>query len=426
MIRPASRIAVRAFIVIAGIVALSPAAFAQSNTGILKYNDKGEVTGGVETKGKRPRRPAEAPAGAKKQNQKGTQSQSVNGAGAEPGEITVFGPTASFERTMRADGYTLLERITLETLGLTAMRLRAPPNVSAEGAARAIETRFPSLSVGVNQRFKVIASPKGDYGRQVTGWGDVPAACGNGIRIGMIYTLVDTAHPAIQVQRITRRSFIPKGTNHGTTVAGLLIGKANCGDWKGLLAGASLCAANIFSARADGGLRANLGSMMKALDWLAQKKVHVVNFRLASLSNKVLWKLMERASKWDLALVAAACNGGATARPAYPAAHPLVLAVTAVDRNLALYNFDNQGEYIYFAAPGVALWTARESGGSQQSGTSFAAPFITPAVAIHLSNGVKPKSRTLRKQLQRFTKDLGVPGRDSIFGWGLVRIRPNC
>ncbi len=135
---------------------------------------------------------------------------------------------------------------------------------------------------------------------------------------------------------------------------------------------------------------------------------------------------MQRASGRGLALVAAAGNGGAAARPAYPAAHPLVLAVTAVDKSLAPYDFANQGEYIDFAAPGVALWTARKSGGGQQSGTSFAAPFITAAVAIHLSSGVKPESRTLRKALRRFTKDLGAPGRDTVFGWGLVRIRPNC
>jgi hypothetical protein len=61
-----------------------------------------------------------------------------------------------------------------------------------------------------------------------------------------------------------------------------------------------------------------------------------------------------------------------------------------------------------------------------KAGTSFASPFITAAVALNLSNGVKPDSRTLRKTLRRFTKDLDPPGRDAIFGWGLVRIRPKC
>ena len=154
--------------------------------------------------------------------------------------------------------------------------------------------------------------------------------------------------------------------------------------------------------------------------------MHVVNFSLAGAPNKIPKKLMQRASDRGLALVAAAGNGGAGARPAYPAAHPLVLAVTAVDQSLAPYDYANQGDYIDFAAPGVGLWTARAKGGGRQSGTSFAAPFITAAVALHLSNGVKPESRTLRAQLRRFTKDLGAPGRDAIFGWGLVRIRPNC
>jgi subtilisin family serine protease len=135
---------------------------------------------------------------------------------------------------------------------------------------------------------------------------------------------------------------------------------------------------------------------------------------------------MERASERGLALVAAAGNGGAEARPAYPAAHPVVLAVTAVDESLEPYDFANRGDYIDFAAPGVRLWTAREKGGGLQSGTSFAAPFITAAVALHLASGVEPDSRALRKILRRYTKDLGAPGRDAIFGWGLVRIRPNC
>ena len=113
--------------------------------------------------------------------------------------------------------------------------------------------------------------PPGDYGRRVMGWGEVPPSCGSGIRIGMIDTLVDVNHPALKGQRVTRRSFPPKGakpgvSDHGTGVAGILVGKPASNNWKGLLPGAQLYAANIFAARPDGGLRANLASMMKAVD----------------------------------------------------------------------------------------------------------------------------------------------------------------
>lgn len=411
--------------------ALSGNSLGQSSTRILKYNEKGEVTGVVEQGGTpaapgettdRPKNPGDA------QDYRSGDSDQPD---AEPGEILVLDPPAGFERAMRADGYTVLERISLQALGLTVLRLGTPPGIDADAALQAVQARYPSLSVAPNQRFGVNAGREGDYGRAVVGWGEVSAACGAGIRIGMIDTLVDIAHPALRGQRVARRSFIPKGSepgvsDHGTGVAALLVGKPESGDWKGLLPGAGLYAANIFAARADGGLRANLASMMRALDWLAEKEVLVVNFSLAGSSNRVLTKLMRRASERGIALVAAAGNGGAKAKPAYPAADPAVIAVTAVGADLSPYDFANRGEYIDFAAPGVALWTARKSGGGLQSGTSFAAPFITAAVAIHLSSGVDPDSRILRAELRRFTKDLGKPGRDTVFGWGLVRIRPNC
>lgn len=425
MIRP-----VLLFLAFAALALPEPAS-AQSSTRILKYNEKGEVTGVVEGKPKANEQPVPKQRKTVKETPQSRQPDAAGEPTAEPGEILIVNPSRAVERTLRAEGYRVLERIALDNLGMTTLRLRTPDNISAEAAVQAIEKRFPSLSVGVNQRFKVNKGPPGDYGRRVIGWGEVPASCGGGIRIRMIDTLVDVNHPAIKGQRVARRSFLPKGakpgqSDHGTGVAGILVGKADNGDWKGLLPGAQLYAANIFAARPDGGLRANLASMMKALDWLAEKKVLVVNFSLAGSSNRVLKKLMQKASQRGLALVAAAGNGGAEARPAYPAAHPLVLAVTAVDQRLGIYDFANRGDYVDFAAPGVDLWTAREKGGGRQSGTSFAAPFITAAVALHLSTGTKPDARTLRFKLRKFTKDLGNPGRDSVFGWGLVRIKPNC
>jgi len=103
-----------------------------------------------------------------------------------------------------------------------------------------------------------------------------------------------------------------------------------------------------------------------------------------------------------------------------------VLAVTAIDQQLAAYGHANQGDYIDFSAPGVGLWTAMNGGGGLQSGTSFAAPFITGAIALELAGGAKPDPETLRAELRKLTQDLGAPGRDAIFGWGLVRMRPNC
>jgi hypothetical protein len=409
-------------------------ALAQSNTSILRYDDKGRVIGqdrkAIYTEKKevapQPQRGAH-PVISDQQPKPGDSDDEA----FEPGEVIVVDPPADFLRTMGGEGYALIERIRLETLNLTVMRLRIPTGTSVGDALAAIGAKFPSVVSGANHYFRPGAGQQGNYGHQVFGWGDVSESCGKGLRIGMVDTIVDLDHPALKGRDIARSSFLPKKTragvsDHGTAVAAILVGADGGGHWNGLLPGASLYAANIFSETQDGGIKASLGSMMQALDWLASKNVQVVNISLAGSENNVLSLLMERAAAKGLAIVAAAGNGGAQAKPAYPAAHPKVLAVTAVDQQLAPYNHANQGDYIDFAAPGVALWTAQNGGGALQSGTSFAAPFITGAVALQIAAGVPPDPDTLRSRLRQATKDLGTPGRDAVFGWGLVRIKPNC
>ena len=102
-----------------------------------------------------------------------------------------------------------------------------------------------------------------------------------------------------------------------------------------------------------------------------------------------------------------------------------VVAVTAVDPNLRPYRHANRGVYIDFSAPGVGLRTAKPGGGVKvQSGNSFAAPFVTAAAALERTRGI-PASQ-VRQALARRAQDLGAPGRDPVFGWGLVRLRAPC
>lgn len=431
-----SRVTVGIALLVMGILG-APQAMAQSSTSILRYDDKGRVISREETK------PVPAPAAKTPQSkprppgtvrEEPTSPDKDDADAYEPGEVVVVDPPPGFMRAMRQEGFALIERIELEALQMTVMRLRTPPGVTVPQALESIHARYPTVVSGANHLFRPGAGAvdqEGNYGRQTFGWGDVAETCGAGLRIGMIDTLADLKHPALRGKNIARRSFLPKKTragkaDHGTGVAAILVGSDGGGQWNGLLPGAALYAANIFSATRDGGIKASLGSMMKALDWLATKKVQVINISLAGSENKVLSLLMERTSAKGIVVVAAAGNGGAKAKPAFPAAHPKVLAVTAIDQKLAPYSHANQGNYIDFAAPGVALWTAINGGGGLQSGTSFAAPFISAAVALKISGGASPDAASLRRVLRQIAKDLGTPGRDAVFGWGLVRVRPDC
>jgi subtilisin family serine protease len=103
----------------------------------------------------------------------------------------------------------------------------------------------------------------------------------------------------------------------------------------------------------------------------------------------------------------------------YPAAYSSVVAVTAVDAGRKVYRLANRGEYLDLAAPGVGLLHARAGGGyAASSGTSFAVPFaVTAAARLRwLNPGIDALA-----VLQQAAEDLGPPGRDEIYGYGLLR-----
>jgi subtilisin family serine protease len=128
-----------------------------------------------------------------------------------------------------------------------------------------------------------------------------------------------------------------------------------------------------------------------------------------------------------MVIVAAAGNGGPKAAPAYPAAYADVIAVTAVDRSKRAYRRAGRGEHIDLAAPGVQVWTAASiSGGRPKTGTSFAAPFVTAAVSLLKAANDNASSADILAALGRSAEDLGEPGKDPVFGWGLINARAAC
>jgi subtilisin family serine protease len=103
------------------------------------------------------------------------------------------------------------------------------------------------------------------------------------------------------------------------------------------------------------------------------------------------------------------------------------MAVTAVDAALQPYQAANRGDYIDLAAPGVDVWSARDGqGGRYNSGTSFATPFVVAAAALLLQTDPDAAPDSLRETLSRGARDLGKPGRDSTFGWGLLQPPAGC
>jgi len=346
---------------------------------------------------------------------------------------------------LTAQGYAVRALLDLPALGFALLRLGLPNGQDVPAALDALRQAFPTTLFDANtlyepdrkqsgraalRRDQLAAGPR-HYAKDLIGWPQHGLECAAEARIGLIDTAVDRDHPALQGRRIVARSFIAGGVppappDHGTAIAAILVG-APGSDSGGLLPAARLQAAAIFSLRDDGRIVGTTDAIARAIDWLGQEGVRVVNLSLSSPGNQVMRLTMERAHAGGMILVAAAGNEGPHAAPVFPAGYSPVLAVTAVDAALQPYQEANRGDYIDLAAPGVDVWSAQGGqGGRYNSGTSFAAPFVSAAAAFALAKQPDSAPDRVRQALRENARDLGAPGRDSTFGWGLLQPPGGC
>jgi len=351
----------------------------------------------------------------------------------EPNEVVVANPPPDFIATISAEGFGPLEKFRLSARSFDILRLRTPAGMGVHEAVAELRERFPAMLTDADHQYHLATGPLAapSVARAAIGWTDIDAACGTGLRIGMVDTPVDVTHPALAGQKITYRSFIrpqrkPAPADHGTAIAAMLVGKPDAQGWGGLLPGAELLAGNIFTYDDSGEEAADVVAMVKALDWLAAEHVHAVNLSMAGTDNRILRFAIAQAAAKGMVPIAAVGNWGTADKPAYPAAYTEAIGVTAIDANQAIYTYANRGPYVAFAAPGVQLWTAVPGGGRFQSGTSFAVPYITSVIATESAAGGEISSQRFRDMLSTEAVDLGPPGRDDTFGWGLVQRPPRC
>lgn len=267
------------------------------------------------------------------------------------------------------------------------------------------------------------------FGRRMIGWHAPLEGCAAGLRVGVIDTAVDLDHPAFAGRMARAESFLPPDRTpapswHGTAVLALLAGHAQSGT-PGLIPQTEFYAASVFFKESDGGFATDTASLVRALRWMADNKVQIVNMSFAGPRDALVQEWIEKLSARGMIFVAAAGNEGPNAAPSFPAAYPQVIAVTAVNREGRSFSYASRGDHIDVAAPGVDIWTAvpgaREG---YYSGTSFAAPFATAIVAVAYRDSRRKDKESLLTRLQ--IQDLGAAGRDAIYGRGIVAAPASC
>ncbi|MDH7506443.1 MAG: S8 family peptidase, partial [Candidatus Thermoplasmatota archaeon] len=119
-------------------------------------------------------------------------------------------------------------------------------------------------------------------------------------------------------------------------------------------------------------------------------------------------------------LVAAAGNDGLPIL-CYPARFNSVISVGAVDESLNLCSWSNYGPNLDLVAPGDNIISTVEGNKYMKlSGTSMATPHVAAVAALYFSANLKSTATLCENKLFSTTIDLGSPGNDWKYGYGLV------
>ena len=281
---------------------------------------------------------------------------------------------------------------------------------------------------------------------------DTLGLTGAGVEIGHIDSGVAGDHPDLTGRIKEFRDFSRGGIatepiddgGHGTHTAGTICGGDASGNTIGVAPGAKLLVARIFDKIGRTRDTWILGAMQWMLDPDGNPRTNdappvVSNSWGSSNSNdRLSWNMIRNWLKAGIFPCFAAGNSGyyGSSTMATPASYPHVFAVGSTTRTNALSKFSSRGpstwngvEYIkpQVTAPGDQVTSARHTGGwVAMSGTSMACPAVSGVVA--LLNEMKPDitPAEVRAVLESTARDLGAPGNDNNFGYGLVDALAAC
>jgi|GEM_PF-3312056 len=232
-----------------------------------------------------------------------------------------------------------------------------------------------------------------------------------------------------------------KGGDHASMVAGIVISKI---DGKGA-AGLAWNAKLIIIASKEGNLE-------KAIRKAVDRGAKVISFSIASANEPGIESAIKYALNNGVILIAAAGNSF-TSKPYFPQSFDSVIKVSGVTR-INIYGsigyltpfgiiftqlpYSNYGKYpsfninmkmrVDFSAPATIYRTTALGGGYKSvDGTSFAAPIIASIVVIlqGFAKSLHGRYLTINEVyeiLKQASIDLGKPGWDPYYGWGLVNV----
>jgi len=326
----------------------------------------------------------------------------------------------------RRHGLARLQSQNFPLIGATIGLFRITDRRSVQTASRELATEASIRSVQLNFRYflqeQKAALTEGDPAQYANVKLRLPQAHtlahGANVTVAVIDSGIDVKHP--ELANAIADSFDALGSKegphvHGTGVAGAIVSHTRL---MGSAPGARILAIRAFAVAPNGGESTSF-VILKALDYAAAHRAQIVNMSFAGPNDALIERGISAAVAKGIVMVAAAGNAGAKSPPLYPAANRSVIAVSATDAQDRLFAASNRGGHIAVSAPGVDIFLPAPDEKYQiTSGTSFSAAYISGLAALLLERNPALKPDEVRAILMKTARDLGVPGRDDLFGAG--------
>jgi serine protease len=244
--------------------------------------------------------------------------------------------------------------------------------------------------------------------------------------VAVIDTGVDAGHQDLAGQVLQGVSLVPgvptsaDDNGHGTHVAGIIAATTNNAvGIRGAAPGVKILPIKALNSGGSG----SYSTVATAINTAVTQGAKVINMSLGgTVPSTIFDAAVANANAHGVTVVAAAGNNGTTGSPAsYPAATQGVVGVGAVDSGLNRASFSTCGAYVDLSAPGASiLSTTPGNGYASWSGTSMASPFVAAAAAVIGASHPACTPAAILAALQAGATDRGAPGRDDVYGSGVV------
>ncbi|MGF1731754.1 S8 family peptidase [Photobacterium kasasachensis] len=209
---------------------------------------------------------------------------------------------------------------------------------------------------------------------------------GEGVKVAILDTGIDTDHPDLKEAIIASKDFSGDGIEdvdgHGTHCAGIVGARLNGVGFVGVAPKSQLMIGKVLSNNGNG----PYSWLIEGIYWAVDNGAQIISMSLGGpSSDSELYKAIQYALYHGVFVICAAGNEGGlfTNSIGYPGKYGGVITVASHDSDGNPSGFTSRGGEVDVMGPGSDIWSTFRNGGyATLSGTSMATPFVAGLAAL--------------------------------------------